>query len=101
VVSRYLVESLKFKKRALGIFNVCTNHDSTMTKQLLKDQYATAGWMTLWEVAFNLDASKTQGASGDGVLVWAEFGLGGDGVLVCGLNLCLVAMVCSCGLVGD
>jgi hypothetical protein len=43
------------------VFKACVQRDSTQTETVLLGRYPTAGWLTLWELAFGLEA----GADGD------------------------------------
>jgi len=53
--SVYVDQSLVFKARTLGVFKACVNRDSTQTEAVLLGRYPTAGWLTLWELAFGLE----------------------------------------------
>lgn len=52
-----------FKARSLGVFQECVNRDSTQTEQVLLGRYPTAGWLTLWELAFGLEKDENEGTN--------------------------------------
>ena len=55
IKSVYVDQALVFKARTLGVFKACVNRDSTQTEAVLLGRYPTAGWLTLWELAFGLE----------------------------------------------
>lgn len=55
IKSVYVDQALIFKARTLGVFKACVNRDSTQTEKVLLGRYPTAGWLTLWELAFGLE----------------------------------------------
>eukprot|EP00039_Didymoeca_costata_P003537 m.68263 g.68263 ORF g.68263 m.68263 type:complete len:1826 (+) comp11953_c0_seq2:265-5742(+) len=52
--SEYIEYAENLKNKALGVLRECAVRDSSKTQRMLAAQYKTAGWMTLWRLAYRL-----------------------------------------------